>query len=121
MAPKAKRKAETAGEKRYREAIDGMAVEFLCPITQELPLDPVTAEDGRVYERRAIENWLDRQRGSAKSPITNGYSLKYHFSIQCIEKRYKIARDPRRLYASARDRLPDWSQSFPGTPRYPPS
>ena len=42
-----------AAEKRYKQAIDGMAEEFVCPITQELPVDPVTAEDGRVYERSA--------------------------------------------------------------------
>eukprot|EP00550_Attheya_septentrionalis_P003018 CAMPEP_0198281798 /NCGR_PEP_ID=MMETSP1449-20131203/1671_1 /TAXON_ID=420275 /ORGANISM="Attheya septentrionalis, Strain CCMP2084" /LENGTH=90 /DNA_ID=CAMNT_0043977717 /DNA_START=9 /DNA_END=277 /DNA_ORIENTATION=+ len=28
--------------------------ELVCPITLDLPFDPVTAEDGRVYERSAI-------------------------------------------------------------------
>jgi hypothetical protein len=42
--------------------------EFLCPITFSLPVDPVTAEDGKVYERSAIEEWLKQQR---KSPVTN--------------------------------------------------
>jgi hypothetical protein len=32
-----------------------VADEYVCPITAELPIDPVTAEDGRCYERCAIE------------------------------------------------------------------
>ena len=49
-----------------------MADEWVCPITQELPLDPVTAEDGRVYERRSIEEWFStRPEARVKSPITN--------------------------------------------------
>ena len=41
--------------KRFRSAIDKSINEFICPITQELPIDPVIAEDGNVYERVAIE------------------------------------------------------------------
>ena len=40
----------------------------LCALTCELPLDPVTAEDGQVSERSAIEEWLKKHE---KSPITN--------------------------------------------------
>ena len=55
-------KAETqAVNKRYRQAIDDVAEEYVCPITAELPIDPVTAEDGRFYERHAIEEWFSRQ------------------------------------------------------------
>ena len=46
-----------------------MAEELLCPITHTLPLDPVTAEDGHLYERSAIEEWLVRHK--ATSPMTN--------------------------------------------------
>lgn len=41
---------------------------MVCAITQELPLEPVTAEDGNIYERSAIEEWLRKQQ---KSPLTN--------------------------------------------------
>ena len=41
---------------------------FLCPITQEIMLDPVIAADGYTYERRAIESWL---KGKMTSPMTN--------------------------------------------------
>ena len=67
--------ADTATQeenKRFRSAIDEMAEELVCPITQELPVDPVTAEDGRVYERSAIEAHIKGRSAEAlKSPITN--------------------------------------------------
>ena len=72
MAPK--RKAGAAAEpateqiSKLRKTIDDGAEELLCPITQELPIDPVTAEDGRVYERSAITEWLQQ---NDKSPHTN--------------------------------------------------
>lgn len=39
-----------------------------CPILQQLLVDPVLAEDGHVYERRALEQWLMTKE---KSPVTN--------------------------------------------------
>lgn len=77
--PPMKRKApvemvvETVEEnKRYRSAMNEMAEELLCPITHELPVEPVMAEDCRVYERSAIKDWLDRRpEGQVKSPVTN--------------------------------------------------
>mmetsp|Transcript_21941 Transcript_21941/g.37471 ORF Transcript_21941/g.37471 Transcript_21941/m.37471 type:complete len:293 (+) Transcript_21941:24-902(+) len=54
---------------QLRNTMDNAASEFLCPITCELPVDPVTAMDGKVYERKAIEKWI--RRGNGKSPITN--------------------------------------------------
>ena len=65
--------AETqAVNKRYRQAIDEAVEEYVCPITAELPVDPVTAEDGRCYERHAIEEWFSRQpEAQVKSPVTN--------------------------------------------------
>lgn len=43
--------------------------EFRCPITMSLPVIPVVAEDGFVYERDAIMEWI--ARGNSKSPRTN--------------------------------------------------
>ena len=64
--------AETQTCKRYRQAIDEVAEEYVCPITAELPIDPVIAEDGRCYERCAIEEWFARQpQAQVKSPLTN--------------------------------------------------
>lgn len=64
--------------KRMREACTKMEDEYTCPITLQLPTDPVTAEDGRIYERRAIEEWLathasvcaERGKKVAKSPCS---------------------------------------------------
>ena len=59
--------------KKHKTAINDAVDELLCPITLALPLDPVNAQDGRVYERTAIEGWFARNRstnGTCKSPIT---------------------------------------------------
>merc|ERR550534_1550413 len=32
--------------------------EFICPITRDIFEDPVVAEDGNTYERRAVERWF---------------------------------------------------------------
>ena len=67
--------AESAENKRYRQAIDDVADVYVCPITAELPIDPVTAEDGRCYERWAIEEWFAKApnqfQGQVKSPVTS--------------------------------------------------
>lgn len=44
--------------------------ELVCPITQELVFDPVMAEDGTLYEKTAIEEYLSTKSGSGmvKSP-----------------------------------------------------
>ena len=70
MPPKRKTaEADTAEQsKKFRSAIDESIAELLCPITHELPVDPVTAEDGKVYERSAIEQWLETK---STSPVTN--------------------------------------------------
>ncbi|CAM0912688.1 unnamed protein product [Alopecurus aequalis] len=41
---------------------------FLCPILQEVMVDPVVASDGYTYDRKAIEMWLSMK---GKSPMTN--------------------------------------------------
>ena len=42
--------------------------ELVCPITHELPIDPVIARDGRIYERSAIKTWFESKD---TSPCTN--------------------------------------------------
>jgi len=42
--------------------------DFLCPITHELMNDPVATVDGLIYERKAIEDWLQTHN---TSPLTN--------------------------------------------------
>ena len=40
-----------------------IAKEYICPITQELPIKPVTGEDGKIYEEAAIREWFARNNG----------------------------------------------------------
>lgn len=42
--------------------------DFVCPITTHIFNDPVTLETGQTYERRAIQEWIDR--GNSNCPIT---------------------------------------------------
>ena len=45
-------------DKKQKVALTTIAKEFICPITQELPIKPVTAEDGKIYEETAIREWF---------------------------------------------------------------
>ena len=47
--------------------------DFICPITTEVMVDPVTAADGHSYERSAIERWLTTK---STSPLT-GEELEF--------------------------------------------
>ncbi len=42
---------------------------FICPLTHDVMADPVVAADGFVYERAAIQRWLNT--GHRRSPMTN--------------------------------------------------
>ena len=63
--------ASPTREEKCLEAISAIAKEFICPITQELPVDPVTAEDGKVYDREALLAWFSKGDGDPISPSTN--------------------------------------------------
>ena len=58
-----------ASKEKCVEAMKSIAKEFICPITHELPIKPVTAEDGKIYEETAIREWFGTKR-KAKSPTT---------------------------------------------------
>jgi len=66
---------ERAGKRSKKEAKTALEHEYVCPITQELFVDPVTAEDGRVYERTAIVRAFNESHETtvmtARSPMTN--------------------------------------------------
>ena len=64
--PKLSLREETANEdnrevvtKKYQRA---EVEDILCPITLELPFEPVTAEDGRIYEKEAIAGYIKTPR-----------------------------------------------------------
>ena len=65
-------------EKKHKVALNAIAEELICPITQELPVEPVLAEDGRIYEKKDLLQWFGTDR-EAKSPTTGdiiGTTLK---------------------------------------------
>ena len=62
--------ADAVDPKKMRESINDAAKEFICPITHELPVQPVMAKDGKIYEREAILEWFRKKDGDATSPST---------------------------------------------------
>jgi len=56
--------------KRRKSAIDEVVKEFVCPISLELPVEPVMAEDGRVYNRADIKSYIDNADDNLTSPVT---------------------------------------------------
>lgn len=64
MPRKSKKAKKDAGSDVGRAMVE----QLQCPITSEFPVCPVVAQDGRVYERDAIERWLSSK---ATSPVTN--------------------------------------------------
>lgn len=66
----------TAGETitkstNFRETCDSVADEFVCPITMELPVEPIMAEDGFTYDKAAMEKLIQQQGKNLRSPYTN--------------------------------------------------
>ena len=64
---------EDSGNKRFKALSEGIAENYKCPITQELMVDPVIANDERMYERSAIEQWL---RTRSTSPVDPSCTLR---------------------------------------------
>jgi len=55
--------------KRQKQSVES---DLICPITHELPFDPVHAEDGSLYERQAIEEYFattTKSEGKVRSPV----------------------------------------------------
>ena len=53
---------------RQRKLLTSCPDDFVCPITQELMVDPHVCADGHSYEKHAIAAWLERHD---TSPQTN--------------------------------------------------
>jgi len=54
--------------KRARTTVFSISEELVCPISQELMVDPVFTSDGVTYERKEIETWFQQ---NDTSPATN--------------------------------------------------
>ena len=67
-AERAKKRQRIADEAQISEEL---MEEWVCPISGALPVDPVTAKDGRVYERHDLTLWFEKNPGdTVKSPVT---------------------------------------------------
>ena len=66
---------------------------FLCPLTSNPMLDPVKAEDGHTYERKAIEKWLEENTVSPQTRKPMGKKLtpdkKRKTAIENYDKAHK--------------------------------
>ncbi|ONM28247.1 Transducin/WD40 repeat-like superfamily protein [Zea mays] len=85
--------------------------DFVCPITSQVFDDPVTLETGQTYERRAIQEWLDR--GNATCPITR---QRLH-GAQLPKTNYVL----KRLIGAWRDQRRTPSPSSSPSPSPPPA
>ena len=56
--------------------VNAIAAELLCSICNKLPLSPVVAEDGRIYERSELESLNDAHKAVGKA------RMEFHPSIQ---------------------------------------
>ena len=54
---------------------------FTCPITKEIIIDAVLADDGHMYERKSLEEWLVNNR---TSPMTREPILEF-FTVHGYE------------------------------------
>ena len=59
-----------ANAEKKQKTLTTIAKEVICPITHELPIKPVTAEDGKIYEEKAIREWFSKKDGDPTSPST---------------------------------------------------
>lgn len=47
-----------------RAVLERIVEQYRCPITKQLLVDPVVAEDGHFYEREALMRWLATRKGA---------------------------------------------------------
>ena len=70
-SPSSSSSSSDDASKRLKTMASNISKHLLCAITEELMVDPVLAEDGRTYERAAIEEHIRVKGADLKSPITN--------------------------------------------------
>lgn len=90
---------------------DDDANSLCCPITLELFRDPVKADDGHVYERQSITNWLTKH---GTSPLTRQVSSVSNLQSD-VNKRKRA--DQRRKLSDKHKRQ---SKTVPLNPVPPP-
>jgi hypothetical protein len=75
--------------------LDPKITAFICPITNALLEDPVVADDGHSYSRKAIEGWFaecNRREDKVTSPLTRkemSEDLKDNFNLKKAIREYQ--------------------------------
>lgn len=72
---------------------DEIRHQYKCPITLQVMKDPVLASDGHTYERKAIQEWIEKQQTEGEdvtSPLTREVLtpdrlIPNHFAKSCIQ------------------------------------
>lgn len=85
------------------EGRQGAPKDFVCPVTGNIFDDPVTLETGQTYERKAIQEWIDR--GNSTCPITR----QKIDGTQLPKTNYVL----KRLIASWREKNPGFAVTHP--------
>lgn len=81
-----------------------------CPITYEIPFDPVLAEDGIVYERWAINEWFHANPGGhIRSPVTNVMIRKNTYPARQLRNMIRFLAEKGQLTGHIAEQ---WEQRF---------
>eukprot|EP00435_Cladocopium_sp_Y103_P065614 s107_g27.t1 len=70
--------------------------DFLCPLTSNVMVDPVKAEDGHTYERKEIEKWLETRPVSPQTRKPMGKELAPDTKLKKAIEKYEKAHIPGR-------------------------
>ena len=77
---------------------------FVCPITQDVFVDPVTTADGHSYSRAAIRQWLvDHNTSPASSTLANKLLIPNIALRKAIEEWRPMAIEPSRIIVKTVD------------------
>lgn len=53
----------------WRMHIEPIYESFVCPLTKQVMCDPVAIENGRTFEREAIEKWFKECKDNGRKPV----------------------------------------------------
>lgn len=60
--------SESDDSSQIERGVDHIYEAFICPLTKQVMHDPVTLENGRTFEREAIEKWFKKCHDGGKPP-----------------------------------------------------
>lgn len=78
---------ELQGKNNSNSKITVQIDDIICPITHEILKEPVVGDDGHIYEKEALYNWIQKSNISplTRQPIQNTY-IYVHFMTKIINQ-----------------------------------